>query len=526
MAITKIDNQAVDIVTPGNALQDLDKNCNCIGQDFCQLVQAGDSLRFQVDLSVRGSELVQKGDFSTACAVDWTCGAGWTIAAGLASFAAGSTGSMTQSIAIFDNLYYRVIYTIDNYAGGGSGTVLLGGKTVRTFTSADVGTGTTFTDYIFLVSSTGTDIEFTGLSATSYDLDNVSVRLMSTIGLLLTDINTNEIVYSEVDGTSITYGTTVAKAQVSLGVLDGFISVLACYRFDLIDISVDTANLIVNGSFTTGAGWVVVGDWTFPGTVATHAPGIGSFESTLQQSAALNISATDCYTLTFDMTGFVAGLLTANVQLASGGLFPIGTASSIASFSFDFEFIAGTNIVFSTPNDTGDFQIDNVTLKLQDKCKAVVFETECLKLIDDVSCNCGTILMTWTNNENAYGFDYENFSYTQRMRHCAKLYQPSYEKSGKINHLDSDGDREILYSRTTKIERFKLQDMPEYMHDALSIGVEHDTFKIGTVLSPDDTVQYINEQDDYEPKWRNSSLLADVELEMIKDNQNLVNSNC
>jgi hypothetical protein len=59
--------------------------------------------------------------------------------------------------------------------------------------------------------------------------------------------------------------------------------------------------------------------------------------------------------------------------------------------------------------------------------------------------------------------------------------------------------------------------MPEYLHDSLSVGVEHDNFYV-------DGVKYINEETGYEPTWRKSSLLAPVEIELVKDEQNLQNS--
>lgn len=531
MAITKIDNQAVALVLPGDSFQDLNRDCNCVGQDFCQLTKIGDALQFQVDVTARPlGELVTAGDFSTACGVDWTCGAGWSIAAGLATFAAGSTGSITQSIDIFDQLYYQIVFTVTNYAGGGSGTVKLGGKTVTTFT-ANSATNATF--FIFLSGApiTNTDIEFTGENATSYDLDNVSVRLASTIGMRFIDIATGLQVFTSTTGTSITYGTTVGKAQISLSRFD-FLTADQCYRVELMDIAIDTADLIVNGTFTGGAGWVVVGDWTFPGTVARHTPGVGSFSSTLQQDLDLAIDGAKCYTLTFDITSYTAGVLTAGVITTPGGdTITLGTAAAAGSFSFNIEFIAGDDIIFSTPNDVGDFDLDNVVLKVQDKCKPTVLEAECFKLLqdEDIRSECNTLLMTWTNDENAFGLDYENFTFVQKMRHCAKLYHPRYTKDDKDTYRDSAGNRQMLYSSTTKIERLTLREMPEYMHDALSIGVEHDTFKIGARLTPasqDDTVEYVNDEDDYDPEWRNSNLLAPITLEMIKDNQNLVNANC
>jgi hypothetical protein len=145
---------------------------------------------------------------------------------------------------------------------------------------------------------------------------------------------------------------------------------------------------------------------------------------------------------------------------------------------------------------------------------SIDYGSDCLSI--KLSHGC-TILLSWTNDENAFGFDYSNLSFTQNLRVKAKLWMPNYPKRKNV-FKDSTGSRSILKSETSKEELLTVAEMPEYLHDALSIGVEHDTLEV-------DGVEYINEESEYTPKWRKSSQLAPVEVVLIKD-QNLKNSMC
>lgn len=529
MAITKIDNQAVGLVTPGNSFQDLNANCNCIGQDFCQLSEPDDTPQFQVNLTeIDGVELLPSGTFAAACGVDWICNAGWTIAANTASLAAGGIGVLQISVAneidLKQDRQYKVVFTVTNYVGGGSGTFRFQG-----FAPKDIvftGNVAALTTYIDMDNIPSGGFHFFGSGGgTAFDITNVSIKEMSSIAIQYKDLNGN-IVFANATNSDITYDYTVGKAQVLIN-WNRVSDVNNCYQICIIDKAAPDVNLLINGDFSVpaGAGWQFTGSWSFPAGVADHSLGVGAVPSILEQAVQLNISGNEKYTVTFDVVLYSSGIIDVFVATIGGDMF-IGTASAVGSFSFDFDFIQGFNIVFSTIENVGAFQIDNIVLKKQDAFKPPVFETECFKLEDSTACNCSSTLMTWTNDENAFGFDYENFTFVQKMRFCAKLYQPHYTKDDKDTYRDSAGNRKLLYSSTTKIERLKITPLPEYMHDALSIGIEHDTVKIGTTLSPDDTVDYVNDEDNYEPDWNNQSLLAPITLEMIRDDQNLVNSNC
>jgi hypothetical protein len=153
------------------------------------------------------------------------------------------------------------------------------------------------------------------------------------------------------------------------------------------------------------------------------------------------------------------------------------------------------------------------TIELND---GIEYVSECFYVKLEHEC---TILLTWTNEDSAFGLEYDSLEFTQSLRVLAKLWQPKYTSELKETFVDSKGKRKLLYTRVVKDELLTINEIPEYLHDALAIGINHDSFKI-------EGVEYVFEETDISPQWRNSSNLAPVLLRVIKKSQNLINSNC
>jgi hypothetical protein len=153
------------------------------------------------------------------------------------------------------------------------------------------------------------------------------------------------------------------------------------------------------------------------------------------------------------------------------------------------------------------------TIELND---GIEYVSECFYVKLDHDC---TILITWGNNESAFGFEYSGIDFEQSLRVSGRLWQPKYNAEVKDSYVDSKGNRMVLYARVVKDQLLTINEMPEYLHDALSIGVNHDSVKL-------DGIEYVFEENEYNPQWRNSSNLAPVLLRAIKKSQNLINSNC
>jgi hypothetical protein len=210
-----------------------------------------------------------------------------------------------------------------------------------------------------------------------------------------------------------------------------------------------------------------------------------------------------------------------------GGTFD-GCIDDVTSRQVPFITIKDTdgNIVFEQVDESivtasGDnIQYDIDWTEIEEGCYQIYFSygldyvSDCISLQLDHGC---TLLLTWTNDDNAYGINYEDLNMTHSMRVKAKLWKPGYAKEKSI-FKDNAGNRTIIRSDTSKENILTISEMPEYMHDALAIGLEHDNFYI-------DGIRHTNDEEEYTPQWRKSSQLAPVEVTMAKD-QILRNSNC
>lgn len=112
------------------------------------------------------------------------------------------------------------------------------------------------------------------------------------------------------------------------------------------------AEYVTNGTFASDTGWTKGTGWTIAAGVATAT---GAINTTLSQTSAITLIAGHTYTLTYTVTAFTAGTITANV----GGT--AGTARSSAA-TFTETFVAGSTQIlsFTTAGFTGS--IDNVTV--------------------------------------------------------------------------------------------------------------------------------------------------------------------
>ena len=123
------------------------------------------------------SALVTDSTIDTACAVSWTCGTGWAIAAGQADHTAGNTPAFSQTITFTAGNVYRVTYDCIGPATGFAGTLTasIGGASGAA-TSCPDNTTTSVTEDI-TAGSSGSLLELTPSSAFTGSLDNVYVSL-------------------------------------------------------------------------------------------------------------------------------------------------------------------------------------------------------------------------------------------------------------------------------------------------------------------------------------------------------------
>ena len=115
-----------------------------------------------------------------------------------------------------------------------------------------------------------------------------------------------------------------------------------------------------------------------------------------------------------------------------------------------------------------------------------------------------TKLLSWTNDNDSYGFDYSQ-SLTHYLRVECILRNAKWSGE-KETFTDSKGLRKVLYADKFKTKELVIREQPEYIHEALAIGIDHDHF--------------------YNPQYRQSSSLAPVIIETGKVEQRLQNKLC
>ena len=134
-------------------------------------------------IGVEGSDLVINGGF--AADTDWTKGADWSIALGVATAApgAGTVLEPAAALTIEAGATYEVTYTMSGFVAG-TCTVSVGGTngTAR-------GSNATFVERI--VAGDTTNLKFTSDAAADYDIDDVVVKKVE--GAFIGPFNASEV---------------------------------------------------------------------------------------------------------------------------------------------------------------------------------------------------------------------------------------------------------------------------------------------------------------------------------------------
>jgi hypothetical protein len=114
-------------------------------------------------------------------------------------------------------------------------------------------------------------------------------------------------------------------------------------------------DIAVNGDWAADSGWTYGADWSFSSNKADCAPGAGTV---MEPAAKLIVVAGYTYELAFTMSSYSAGACVASI----GGT-NFTSRGSDATFTERVVAADTTNLKF-TGNAAGDFQIDDVVLKL------------------------------------------------------------------------------------------------------------------------------------------------------------------
>ena len=123
--------------------------------------------------------------------------------------------------------------------------------------------------------------------------------------------------------------------------------------------------------------------------------------------------------------------------------------------------------------------------------------------------------ITATNDNNAFGFNYEDFTFTQRMLLFGKLRNATYQDDTEY-YTKSSGEKVLVYAEIEKVQELQIMEVPEGIHDWLHMAMLHDTFMI-------DGVEYVR-VGEYAPNWRKSSAKAPVIVQVAKKTQKRFNT--
>lgn len=486
-------------------------------RSYCQTVLQSQNLLFGVIPDTCGSNLVVDGDFPTEASLEdsWDGSeAGgivqeWIWDDGCVRHGIGNTLSLYQNNILTAGRYYKFTITVNRWTSpyvdvNGTLSIYLGTVLIGQISSSGTYTfyGTSDDDYLRLLPTSDFDGCVDDISIYEYPREAIAFAVDENGTVVGTPLQLTFI-----DGIYYAVGTFS-----DLGVGDGCYTVCISVGCDYI-----YTTLVTNGSFTGSAsGWTLGANWAYGTNEVCHAGlGAGALEQTLTPWLLPGIT----YSVTFTLSGRTAG----SVDVSLGG-------SAVQTCSINQSYL----LTFTTPDPlthngikfqasaTFDGCIDTVSVVMNsteyvsDACSA------CLS-IQATQDDC-QMLLSWTNDDAGFGIDYPSFiggspEYINQMRVRAYLRLPKWDED-ETEFRGSSGTLSKLYFRTDKSKELFIEQIPEYMCDALSIAKGHDHFYI-------DGVEY-EVQGGFEPEFTDTpeNVLAKVKLRVRKKTFLMENKNC
>lgn len=311
-----------------------------------------DSKSLQVFVNTPVQSYVDNGDFATDTA--WTKGAGWTIAAGVAT----ATGAISTAISqpspktITAGRAYRVTYTITRSAGGLIPSIGGNNGTERTASG-------TYNE-IITAGSTQT-VAFTGNAFTG-TLDTVVIENIDSVGFQILNPNTYTI-----SGTTLTFATAPASGTnniyvaaptslVGAAVAAADQAIAAAAQADAAVVTVQNQKLVWQGDWAAGtydindavqyqgSSWIVTAatttdtpslaspDWDLLASKGVDGTGGITSPTAAQIGALLRASAAGVYGW-FNGSQTISSAATVNLVTATSPVVIVTGSTTITSFS-------------------------------------------------------------------------------------------------------------------------------------------------------------------------------------------------
>ena len=416
-----------------------------------------------------------------------------------------NTGGFALNTGIVGN-WYKVSLSVTDYVSG-SFTVKLGNNAIGT-----VGANGTYTFYGQMLSTAKIDFDYTTDFIGNINAIN-ALQLNQTYLIEIRDLS--DTLVASINHTettdSLNIGNIIIVSNWAAQLPEDY---CGCYRFWIYDnLGCQLTNTLPNGDFESDGGWALTSFTNISGGKLNFVSARANDDTATNYlycgNQAIVFDGITSYTVTFTISGKTQG----------GIYFILGTTSSAAysnngTYSFTITpgiaFDSMFQIVASTTETS--LSLDNISVTVASEDLIVDGKSECFHVCDQDNC---TIKISWTNNTNSFGYYYES-GFTNYMRLNARV------RNAKINDLEfspfknSLGTMGMPYYNGQKIEELAISPIPEYLHNALAVGLSHRTVTIQDVA-------YIR-TGDYTPDWDDNSELAKVIVEVSKvDQTNLEN---
>lgn len=229
-------------------------------------------------------------------------------------------------------------------------------------------------------------------------------------------------------------------------------------------------------------------------------------------------------TITITAGGVLIGDLEFEVD-SSSEVRPFVLESGCLNGDLQFDIQVAYSTSLGTTPTTIRFNFNNPVksyLNMDEGLFCPEFYSGPLKVVQ--SAPCDTLLVKYRNDNDAYGFDYSSSGYTiadgfyNQLRIEAKVWKGNFSKTKSVQKK-SDGRRTLQYSDTDSKMLMNTSPLPDYIHNALAVAIEHRTLIIGGK-------EYTCEDTEYLPVWDKNSTLAPVEINLIKQVPRKLNTLC
>lgn len=514
--------------------------CVCTS-DTCVAVELGDTTSVQIGLTpIEASNLITNGTFDDASG--WTLGGSFAISGGTAN-TTGGVGTLSRPLDYpLTAGYYKISMTF-----GGSGVpitqVVLGGQTASQITVIVALVLQEVNIFVKVLAPSDNLILFSKGATGDIAIDNLVIQKLSEVEYNVRDCDTEEIFYT---GEATTYFETgnlsfvginknqtvndEGMAQIDivwadLGISEG------CYCICYNDIGLLGFEYVKNGTFATADFWDITNTgatgWSIAAGVAQHVAIAPPGDDLITQDLGDGLNPGICYDFTFDT--IAAGAWSVEMVFQSFGYGGSHVFSGTGNQSNSYILQGGffdepvISFYFNAVGGLGAYSIDNVSIKPSDTCVDCACVTMCISLKEShdntIPDTCNMLLQA-TNANDALGYNFTYFTLTHKMRVFGKLRNAGYDFTNEEFYKKSNGDRILVSSGYEKFKELQIFQMPEAMHDMLSLMIIHQTF---TITIDGVEREFVKRPGSLSPIWDKRTGDAPVTIELAEKTQDYFN---